>query len=106
MYFFLPLRGVYPNPYRGGSMFDNRNGEQELSRKIWFSGLPAHCTIQVFNLVGEEVEKLEHNNPNSGQMSWDMLSSHTRAIASGLYIYVVTDLDTDEIQRGKLVIIK
>jgi len=98
--------GVYPNPYRGGSMYDNRNSEQELGRKIWFTGLPARCTIQIFNLVGEEVDKLHHNNPNSGQMSWDMLSVNTRAIASGLYIYVVTDLDTDEIQRGKLVIIK
>jgi hypothetical protein len=98
--------GVYPNPYRGGSMYDNRNSEQELGRKIWFTGLPARCTIQIFNLVGEEVDRLEHNNPNSGQISWDMLSDHTRAIASGLYIYVVTNLDTDEIQRGKLVIIK
>jgi len=29
-----------------------------------------------------------------------------RAIASGLYIYVVENLDTGERQRGKLVIIK
>jgi hypothetical protein len=29
-----------------------------------------------------------------------------RAIATGLYIYVVEDLNTGEIQRGKLVIIK
>ncbi len=98
--------GVYPNPYRGGSMYDSRIGEQELGRKIWFTGLPARCTIQVFNLVGEEVQRLEHNDPNSGQEPWDILSSHSRAIASGLYIYVVTDLDTDDIQRGKLVIIK
>jgi hypothetical protein len=34
------------------------------------------------------------------------LSGHTRAIASGLYIYVVTDMDNGDVQRGKLVIIK
>lgn len=98
--------GVYPNPYRAGSMFDNRTGEQEFGRKIWFTGLPARCRIQVFNLVGEIVKTIEHNDPVSGQASWDILSENQRAIASGLYIYAVEDLRTGEIQRGKLVIIK
>ncbi len=97
--------GVYPNPYRASSLYDNR-ADEEKGRKIWFTGLPAKCTVQVFNLVGEEIVKLEHDNPNSGQMSWDLLSGPVRAIASGLYIYVVKDLDTNDIQRGKLVIIK
>lgn len=98
--------GVYPNPYRAGSMFDSRTGEQELGRKIWFTGLPARCRIQVFTLVGELVKTLYHDNPTSGQEPWDILSEDTRAIASGLYIYVVEDEDTGETQRGKLVIIK
>ncbi len=98
--------GVYPNPYRAGSMFDNRSGETELGRKIWFTGLPARSRIQVFNLAGEVVKTLYHDDPVSGQEPWDLLSDPVRAIASGLYIYVVKDLDTGEIQRGKLVIIK
>ena len=98
--------GVYPNPYRAGSMFDSRTGEQELGRKIWFTGLPAKCRIEVFTLVGELVKTLYHDDPSSGQEPWDILSEDTRAIASGLYIYVVEDQDTGETQRGKLVIIK
>jgi hypothetical protein len=98
--------GVYPNPYRAGSLFDNRSGELEFGRKIWFTGLPEHCRIQVFNLNGELVQTLEHDDPASGQASWDILSSNTRAIASGLYIYAVENLKTGEVQRGKLVIIK
>jgi hypothetical protein len=98
--------GVYPNPYRAGSMFDTRTGEQELGRKIWFTGLPAKCRIQVFTLVGELVKTLYHDDPASGQEPWDILSEDTRAIASGLYIYVVEDQNTGETQRGKLVIIK
>lgn len=98
--------GVYPNPYRAGSMFDNRSGEIELGRKIWFTGLPPRSRIQVFNLAGEVVKTLFHDDPASGQEPWDLLSDPVRAIASGLYIYVVKDLDTGEIQRGKLVIIK
>ncbi len=39
-------------------------------------------------------------------MAWDILSEYDRAIASGLYIYVVENLDSGEVQRGKLVIIK
>jgi hypothetical protein len=99
--------GVYPNPYRAGSLFDSRTEDElELGRKIWFTGLPARCKIQVCNLVGEVVVTLHHDDPASGQESWDVLSGHGRAIASGLYIYVVTDSDTGEVQRGKLVIIK
>ena len=44
--------------------------------------------------------------PATSQEPWDLLSEETRAIASGLYIYVVENQDTGEIQRGKLVIIK
>jgi len=44
--------------------------------------------------------------PIYGQHSWDLLSDFDRVIASGLYIYVVKNSDTGEIQRGKLVIIK
>lgn len=98
--------GVYPNPYRAASLFDARGGEPELGRKIWFTGLPPRCTIQVFNLAGEVVKTLGHDDPVSGQEPWDLLSDPVRAIASGLYVYAVEDLDSGEIQRGKLVIIK
>jgi len=98
--------GVYPNPYRAGSMFDGRLGEQELSRRIWFTGLPARSKVHVFTLVGELVKTIDHDDPNSGQESWNLLSDFGRVIASGLYVYVVTDLDSGDVQRGKLVIIK
>jgi len=98
--------GVFPNPYRAGSLFDQRLGTIEKGRKIWFTGLPTRCTIKIFTLVGELVQTIQHDNPIQGQESWDLLSSYNRVIASGLYIYVVEDLETGEIQRGKLVIIK
>jgi len=98
--------GVYPNPYRAASLFDSRSGEQELGRKIWFTGLPARCRIQIFTLAGDLVQTLHHDDPSSGQEPWDLLSGHTRSIASGLYVYVVEDEDSGDIQRGKLVIIK
>ncbi len=98
--------GVFPNPYRAASLFDSHTGELELGRKIWFTGLPARCTIQVFNLVGEVVKTIQHDDPALGMASWNTLTDAGRATASGLYIFAVTNLDTDEVQRGKLVIIK
>ncbi|MBK7771749.1 MAG: hypothetical protein IPI48_14845 [bacterium] len=100
--------GVYPNPYRAASLFDSRatGGVAETGRKLWFTGLPARSRIQVFTLAGDLIKTLEHDDPNSGQEAWDLISEPVRAIASGLYIYAVTDLDTGDVQRGKLVIIK
>ena len=34
------------------------------------------------------------------------MSEETRAIAPGLYVYAVENLETGDIQRGKLVILK
>jgi hypothetical protein len=98
--------GVYPNPYRAGSLFDGRLGTIEKKRRIWFTGLPPRCTIKIYTLVGDLVQTLHHDDPVLGQREWDLLSSYGRVIATGLYIYVVEDLDTGEVQRGKLVIIK
>jgi len=98
--------GVFPNPYRAASMFDSRTGELELGRKIWFTGLPARAKIQIFNLAGEVVRTLHHDDPAQGMKSWNVLSEAQRAIASGLYIYAVENLDTGDVSRGKLVIIK
>ena len=101
-----PGVGVFPNPYRAGSHFDDRLGEIETGRKIWFTNLPERCTIKVFNLAGDLVKTLSHDDPFQGMEAWDILSNAPRAISSGLYIFVVEDLSSGDIQRGKLVIIK
>jgi hypothetical protein len=98
--------GVYPNPYRAGSYFDNPQSARELGRRIWFTGLTPRCRIEIYTLAGELARTIEHDDPSSGQHAWDLLTDHQRAIATGLYIYVVTDHATGEQRRGKLVIIK
>ncbi len=60
----------------------------------------------MFNLAGDLVKILDHDDPTRGMEPWDILSDAPRAIASGLYIYVVEDLANGDLQRGKLVIIK
>ncbi len=97
---------VVPNPYRAGSLFDNPKSELELGRKIWFTNLPPRCSIKIFTVSGDLVRTLQHDDPVDGKLAWDVLSESGRSIASGLYVYVVTNEDSGEVQRGKLVIIK
>ena len=101
--------GVYPNPYRAASAFDDRfaSGEpKELGRQIYFTNVPAESTIEIFSVSGALVDRLSHDDPTTGQVAWDMLSANTRALAPGLYVYVVRHRPTGETQRGKLVILK
>ncbi len=101
--------GVYPNPYRGSSLFDARRptGEPaELGRKIYFTNVPARAIISIYNISGTLVDKLQRDDASTGQVAWDMLSENTRALAPGLYVYAVENLDTGETQTGKLVILK
>jgi hypothetical protein len=101
--------GVYPNPYRGSGYFDDRRptGEPaELGRQIWFTNVPARARILIYNVSGTLVDQLRHDDAGTGQVAWNMLSESTRALAPGLYVYVVEDLDSGEVQRGKLVILK
>ena len=99
--------GVYPNPYRAASLFDERTGRSvEKGRHIWFTGLPARSRIRIYTVAGDVVRTIEHDDPNTGQHDWDVLSDYGRVSASGLYIFSVEDLTTGEVRRGKLVIIK
>ena len=100
---------VYPNPYRGASLYDTRfqSGEpRELGRSIYFANVPPRATIDVYNLAGTRIVRLENRSADTTLVEWNVMSEETRAIAPGLYVYAVEDLESGEIQRGKLVILK
>ena len=113
--------GVYPNPYRVNAAWD---GNTNLNRKIIFYNLPERAQIRVYTLSGNIIAELDHeagvNNGNirwfndfstddrimaGGEHAWDMLSDANQNLSSGLYIYSVKDLDSGEVQTGKLAII-
>ncbi len=115
--------GVYPNPYYGEAYWD---GSSERLRKIYFNNLPARCEIMIYTLAGDVVKKIYHDQESNGadirwfetyssdgaqQMSggehaWDLVTDSDQAIATGLYLFTVKDLDSDDIRRGKFLIIK
>jgi hypothetical protein len=41
-----------------------------------------------------------------GEHAWDLVTSSDQAIATGLYLFTVKDLDSGDVQRGKFLVIK
>ncbi len=118
--------GVYPNPYYGSAVWDGTGNKKETTRKIYFYNLPSKCQISVWSLSGDLVDQFEHNaetyNGNDiewfntysdgtqvfagGEHAWDLITDSEQAIATGLYLFTVKDLNSGEIKKGKFVIIK
>ncbi|MCP4569279.1 MAG: hypothetical protein GY841_17020 [FCB group bacterium] len=106
---------VYPNPYRidGGyalAGYENRDRTKsaERARGIHFGNLPARCTIRIFTLSGDLVQKIEHeyegDSPEAMHERWNMISRNTQAVTTGIYIWSVTSEMGEQV--GKLVIMK
>lgn len=123
---------VVPNPYVGHSKFDGKredDDDYEKSRRLWFVNLPERCTIKIYSLAGDLVDKLSHEG-NQGQdiislskalnkdaeyisdfsatgiEPWDLLSRNDQIIAPGVYLFSVKDKDSGDIKVGKFVVIK
>jgi hypothetical protein len=99
---------VVPNPY----IIWNEWQTQFVQRRLKFINLPNQCTIRIFNLNGELVRTLLHNETSEGGVAnnlggdewWDVLSENRQLIASGVYIFHIKS-DVGE-QVGKFVIIR
>ncbi|MCC7533320.1 MAG: hypothetical protein IT246_05220 [Bacteroidia bacterium] len=116
--------GVYPNPYYGTAAWD---GNTSRSKKIYFTNLPAKCTINIYTSSGDLVANLRHDAStytgedsqwfdrygqtgkkifSGGEHAWDILSNTKGAISSGVYLVVVKDETTGNVDIGKFAIIK
>lgn len=95
--------GVYPNPYHLSSVFDSPG---PYGRRIRFYNLPERATLYIYNLAGDLVKVIHHDDPLSGEESWDLISDRGLPVATGLYILVVKDEKTGYIKRTKFLVIK
>jgi hypothetical protein len=86
----------YPNPYKPNSGLGHT--------KITFSRLTSHTKLKVFNIVGELVYEKEEDTP-SGELSWDVVNNNGEKLASGVYIYLITDNSGNK-AKGKFAVIK
>ncbi len=123
---------VIPNPYRVDNNYAGAEGLDwetpvgqvwtEYSRKIRFANLPSRCIIRIYTVDADLVAELNHsddgvweggkNNRDGdgkdmvGAEDWDLINKNDQAIASGIYMFSVENLETGEYQLGKFVIIK
>ena len=94
---------VVPNPYIGGSKFN----ESEHSRKIRFTNLTKNCTIKIFTVAGELVTILRHSDESSGNAFWDMRTMNNQEAGPGLYIYhVQTGNNDNDSFIGKFAVVR
>ncbi len=98
-----PAPGVYPNPYRTSGLWD---GASERESKIYFTNLPAKSNIYIYSLSGDLIATLEHDDPYNGEESWNLITDEDQAVATGLYLFAVEDLETGIVRTNKFLIIK
>ncbi len=90
----LASASVYPNPFKP------HLGHTHVT----FDGLTAQAQIEVFTLVGEKVCTIQETD-GDGQVSWDVTNAQGRKLASGVYIYRVSN-DQGQEKISKLAVIR
>jgi hypothetical protein len=84
---------VYPNPWRQ---------DKHAVRPITFAGLTTGTTIKIFTLSGRKITEIKTDGPT---VDWPLTNDQGDKVASGVYLYVVTDTAGDKM-KGKIGIIK
>lgn len=72
---------VFPNPY----FASNKAETNTYQRFVTFNNLPTEATIQIFNLAGERIQTIVHNN-TTGFERWYLRNEAGLPVASGIYI--------------------
>ena len=102
--------GVVPNPY----IVRSHLNENEWVREIRFTKLPPECTINIYTVNGEHVQKLEHidltgrdSNEiySGGEAVWDLRTVNNQEIAPGLYIFTVQAAGMED-HIGKFAVVR
>jgi len=92
---------VVPNPYfvQYSSMVETSEGQSVLE----FQKIPEKCTIRIYNLAGDLVKTIKHND-ETGTARWNLLSKNNQQVASGIYLFYVNSEYGEHL--GRFAIIK
>ena len=87
---------VWPNPY----FATNPEERTPLERRVTFTHLPetGTATIRVFNLSGQLVRKLLHNDGTQYEV-WDLNNNFNVPVSSGMYIAHVSTAAGDQVLK-------
>ncbi len=95
---------TYPNPYKPGSgtVFD----DSAFGPGIVFAGLTGRTRIRIVTMAGESVADFTAED-GSGRAVWNARNGRGETVASGVYLYVISDLDNASRRRtGRFAIIR
>lgn len=95
---------VVPDPY----IVSNAWEVNEFGKRLMFSNLPSICTIDIYTLLGEHVDTVEHgvdSESSEGFVFWDMRTRNDQFIAPGVYLYHAETPDGHE-AVGRFLVIK
>ena len=67
--------------------------------------MPNTCTISIYTITGEFVQKIDHSNLYRGDVFWDLKNGQGEVVAPGLYIYVV-EASSGEKHIGKFAVVR
>jgi hypothetical protein len=88
---------VYPNPWR--------SDKHAAHPSITFAGLTVGTTIKIFTASGHLVKTLSSEPSTPSTARWDLTNDSGDKVASGVYLYLITDGKGDKV-RGKVAVIK
>ncbi len=115
---------VFPNPYRVDE------GRLVRDHYLWFANLPERAHLRIYTLSGDLVQGVRFDGASyrgegarglydprhtvdtpppvlsGASWAWNLISREGEAVATGLYLYTVEDLDHHTISRGKFLIVK
>ncbi|MGB8658583.1 MAG: S8 family serine peptidase [Candidatus Zixiibacteriota bacterium] len=74
----------------GASVFPNPFKPYQGHTNMTFDGLTSNVKIEIFTLTGEKVCTLQETD-GDGKLSWDVTNSQGKKLASGVYIYRITN---------------
>lgn len=95
---------VYPNPYKPGSSSKYDNPQE--GEGIIFENLTSDTKVKIFNIAGELVAEFEDKD-GDGRHLWDTKDIRGNKIGSGVYIYVIVNInDNSQKTKGRVVIIR
>jgi hypothetical protein len=84
---------VYPNPWRV---------DKHAGHGVTFDQMTTEVTVRIFTVSGRCVRTL---GPGTGEIAWDLRTGTGEMVASGLYLYLLTDNQGGQ-TRGKLSVIR
>ncbi|OGS19845.1 MAG: hypothetical protein A2252_04950 [Elusimicrobia bacterium RIFOXYA2_FULL_39_19] len=92
---------VYPNPFKPN---DGQAKTGTWGQGILFDGLTEKAEIGIYSISGQLVIKLDETDAD-GQMVWYATNIENEKVASGVYIYSITNNSGDK-KTGKLAVIR